>query len=66
VSVAKRRVRVLPHMVNKQVEGVALQGGHMMLMCTIVILINRIYEKAVYVVAVSFHPTCILTAAKDL
>jgi hypothetical protein len=38
--VAKARVRVLSHRVDKQVEGVALQGGHMTLVCTIVIPIN--------------------------
>jgi hypothetical protein len=65
VSVAEGRVRVLLHRVDKQVEGVALQGGHMTLVCTTVILINRIFENAVYVVVVSFHPACILTAAKD-
>jgi hypothetical protein len=36
--VAKAGVRVLPHRVDKQVEGVARQGGHMTLVCTIVIL----------------------------
>jgi hypothetical protein len=40
VNVAKARVRVLSHRVDKQVEGVALQGGHMTLVCTIVIPIN--------------------------
>jgi hypothetical protein len=40
VNVAKARVRVLSHRVDKQVEGVALQGGHMTLVCTIVIRIN--------------------------
>jgi len=40
VSVAKARVRVLPHGVDKWVEGVARQGGHMTLVCTIVILIT--------------------------
>ena len=41
MSVAKARVRVLPHRVDKQVEDVARQGGHMTLMYTIVILINE-------------------------
>jgi hypothetical protein len=40
VNVAKARVMVLSHRVDKQVEGVALQGGHMTLVCTIVIPIN--------------------------
>jgi hypothetical protein len=40
VSVAKACIRVLPHRVDRQVEGVARQGGHMTLVCTILILIN--------------------------
>jgi hypothetical protein len=40
VNVAKARVIVLSHRVDKQVESVALQGGHMTLVCTIVIPIN--------------------------
>jgi hypothetical protein len=40
VSVAKTHVGVLPHRVDKQVESVARQGGHMALVCTIVILVN--------------------------
>jgi hypothetical protein len=32
--------QVLPHRVDKGIEGVARQGGHMMLVCTIVIPIN--------------------------
>ena len=50
---AKARVRVLSHRVDKQVEGVALQGGHMTLVCIIIILKIRIYEKAVCVLCVS-------------
>jgi hypothetical protein len=37
VSVVKARVRVLPHRLDKQVEGIAGWGGHMTLVRTIVI-----------------------------
>jgi hypothetical protein len=37
VSVAKARVRVLPHRVGGQVEGVACQRSHMTLVRTVLI-----------------------------
>ena len=40
MSVAKARIRVLPHRVDKKVEGVARQGSHITLVWTIVILID--------------------------
>jgi hypothetical protein len=55
VSVAKARVRVLPHRVDKQVEGVARQGGHTTLMCTIVILINENLWKSCQCGSVSIN-----------
>ena len=41
MNVAKARIRVPPHRVDKQVEGVARQGGHMTLMYTVVVPISN-------------------------
>jgi hypothetical protein len=47
VSVAKTCIRVLPHRVDRQEEGVARQGGHMTLVYTILILITGTSNREV-------------------